>query len=328
MGNKKEPIRASTWIIVAVAVLFVAGYFGYQLYQKIVTGIAEKYTADQALISSQQQALDDATKKIDDVKTQSQQEINDLKTQSEQDKTNFQNKIDDVQNSLNKQIANTGLSDADIVTEWQNRVARVECTWNSPSGKWIQTGQGSGTLVNMTKNGITLVTNKHVVSGDPNGPYFANWCVVGVYGKGARVVSNMPGNSPFVPGSDEDWAYVMLGPQYQSSTDPVFTDAGFFDQVVVPHMKVCTDNINIGDKIVVLGYPAIGTEGGITVTDGIVSGFEGDYYVTSAKIEHGNSGGAAILVKDDCYLGIPTWADSGTVESLARILKGSIVVGN
>ena len=93
-------------------------------------------------------------------------------------------------------------------------------------------------------------------------------------------------------------------------------------------MKVCTDNINIGDKIVVLGYPAIGTEGGITVTDGIVSGFEGDYYVTSAKIEHGNSGGAAILVKDDCYLGIPTWADSGTVESLARILKGSIVVGN
>ena len=94
-------------------------------------------------------------------------------------------------------------------------------------------------------------------------------------------------------------------------------------------MKNCSNSIiNIGDKIVVLGYPAIGTEGGITATEGIISGIEKNYYVTSAKIDHGNSGGAAILVKDDCYLGIPTWANPGSIESLARILKYSFVIVN
>ena len=52
------------------------------------------------------------------------------------------------------------------------------------------------------------------------------------------------------------------------------------------------------------------------------------YIVTDAKIDHGNSGGAAILIKDDCYLGIPSAAVVGSIESYGRILKSNLVFGN
>ena len=40
----------------------------------------------------------------------------------------------------------------------------------------------------------------------------------------------------------------------------------------------------------------------------------------TAKVEKGNSGGAAISLEDDCYLGTPTYSLAGEIESLARIL--------
>ncbi len=81
-------------------------------------------------------------------------------------------------------------------------------------------------------------------------------------------------------------------------------------------------SVSIGDHLSVLGYPGVGGSS-LTVTDGIISGFEDDngvrYIKTSAKIEHGNSGG--IAVKDSgCVLGIPTFVETGRAESIGRIL--------
>lgn len=71
----------------------------------------------------------------------------------------------------------------------------------------------------------------------------------------------------------------------------------------------------------VLGYPSYGTDYlEITAIEGIVSGYDGEYYTTSAKIEQGNSGGVAISQKGNCYLGIPTAVKLGVFESLGRIL--------
>jgi len=75
-----------------------------------------------------------------------------------------------------------------------------------------------------------------------------------------------------------------------------------------------------------LGYPGIGGNNDITATEGIISSYDGDYYITSAKIEHGNSGGIAILIKDNCFLGIPSYAEAGEIESMGRILDGSKVI--
>jgi hypothetical protein len=299
----KEKIRLSTWIIVGIAVVSISLSIGYLL---------NKNDSQQGLEPGQ--AISAASTEASDI-SDLQQQITDLKNKSSEIK--------------NETITKDSQSDySSIISEWQDRVARVVCTWTYVNGEIIQTGQGSGTLVNITNLGVSLVTNHHVVSGDNNGPFVANWCVVGVYGKGARVASYIANNSPFVLGTDDDWAYIKLGAEYNLPGDPVNTDDGSFDTITSKHLNVCSDDVALGDKLVILGYPAIGTQGGITATEGIVSGIEGDYYVTSAKIDHGNSGGAAILVKDDCYLGIPTWADSGGFESLGRILKAEFVLSN
>ncbi|KKS24033.1 MAG: hypothetical protein UU82_C0013G0001, partial [Candidatus Nomurabacteria bacterium GW2011_GWC2_41_8] len=70
----------------------------------------------------------------------------------------------------------------------------------------------------------------------------------------------------------------------------------------------------------------------LTVTDGIVSGVETDnngvhYYKTSAKIDHGNSGGIAIE-DSGCVIGIPTFVQQGELESIGRILDLKYIFDN
>lgn len=244
-------------------------------------------------------------------------------------------RLDDLANkppqTVIKEVPSGGDADySAIVAEWQDRVARVDCLWKDSNGKLIQSAQGSALLVNITGIGTSVITNQHVVLDDFNGKkYVADGCVVGIFGKGARTVEFAEDNTPFVLGGNLDWAYIKLGSAYNAGAVRTFSDNGTFDETVSRHLNVCTNQVNIGDKLIVLGYPAIGTQGGVTVTEGIISGIEHEDYVTSAKIDHGNSGGAAILVKDDCYLGIPTWvANNGGFESLGRILKSSFVVGD
>lgn len=84
--------------------------------------------------------------------------------------------------------------------------------------------------------------------------------------------------------------------------------------------SICRAKASVGDEVVIIGYPSIGSSRDVTATEGIISGYDGEYYITSAKIEHGNSGGIAVLVKNDCNLGIPTAVVAGSLESLGRIL--------
>jgi hypothetical protein len=98
----------------------------------------------------------------------------------------------------------------------------------------------------------------------------------------------------------------------------------------------CRGEPSIGDPLVILGFPVYGTAVAmpatsnnpieITATEGIISGMAAGYYTTSAKIDHGNSGGLAIDTTNDCYLGIPTASYTGSIESLGRILPVSYVV--
>lgn len=62
-----------------------------------------------------------------------------------------------------------------------------------------------------------------------------------------------------------------------------------------------------------------------TVTEGIVSGIvPGPIYKTNAAIDHGNSGGIAILNKNDCSLGIPTLGVSGLTAGIGYIQSYSL----
>lgn len=281
-------------ILIILFIVPIAVSFG-------VKAIKDKNAATQALITNQQQLIDNA-----------QKAINDEQARSEQDKLDLQSKID----NLNQQVSGAGLSTSDAVKEWQNRIARVQCFWINDDIE----GDGSGMLAYFSNYGLVAISNKHVITDSSGNP--PDSCIVGIYGIGGRVISN---HNPFSNGLDEDWGIIQIDPIYQSY-DSTATDNGVFDSVAKDPINVCATEPNIGDKILVLGYPAIGTEGGITATEGIISGVEQNYYVTSAKIDHGNSGGAAILLKDDCYLGIPTYVvNLGGFESLGRILKASLI---
>jgi hypothetical protein len=190
---------------------------------------------------------------------------------------------------------------SDIVKEWSPRVAYIECTWAySDTGKVYAAGSGSATLINYTSIGVQAVTNKHVVQ-DEKG-YAPRDCQVILPGvKSYSIVNDF--KTKINVGSNEDWGFVKLAPD------------SILNNITAPNIKLCS-SVNVGDKLLVLGYPGIGSKTGLTVTEGIVSGYDGNYYITSAKIDHGNSGGAAILIKDDCYLGIPSSAAVGTIESL------------
>jgi S1-C subfamily serine protease len=90
-----------------------------------------------------------------------------------------------------------------------------------------------------------------------------------------------------------------------------------------------SDIVNIGDPILILGYPSYGGET-LTVTNGIISGSLDEFYFkTDAKIDKGNSG-APVLLDDpskDCYIGIATFLIKGGAESLGCILKTKYIKG-
>jgi len=91
--------------------------------------------------------------------------------------------------------------------------------------------------------------------------------------------------------------------------------------------NICSEKLEKGDEILILGYPAIGSDEDITITSGIISGYDEEFYMTDTKIAKGNSGGAAVSVKDDCYLGIPTLVMKGQIEVMGRVLDINNILG-
>lgn len=287
--------------IVGGSLLVICLIVGVQSIEKYIKDQNQKTAAAEVLIGQQTEAIAQAQEKIDAIENQNktaQNEVNNLK-----------NKVAAVDNTKS-------ISAADIVSEWQNRIAQVTCEWDYTNGQTYEQQEASSTLVNVAGHGLTAVTNKHVIY-DTTGKYIPNKCLIGIYGMGGRFISS---NTAFDTG-DDDSAYIYLNIYDRAS------DQGSWDTNVSSHLNICQESqVNVGDRVVILGYPAIGTNDGVTATDGIISGIESNYYVTSAKIDHGNSGGAAIQLKNDCWLGIPTWAATGTIESLGRILKAKFAL--
>jgi hypothetical protein len=192
-----------------------------------------------------------------------------------------------------------------IIQQWRPQIAYLECDF-SYSGIIYQKNYGSGTVFIWSDGTTKILTNKHIVL-DDNG-YGPSVCY-----------SNFPTNvnvfKTYIDGvgvaASRDWGLLKITPDENINN--------------VIGGRFCNTKASVGDEIVILGYPGIGSKTDITATEGIISGYDGDYYITSAKIEHGNSGGAAILVKDNCYLGIPTGYIAGAAESLGRILDVGVI---
>lgn len=308
-----------------IIIPLIGGYYIFVSYQN-----RERET--HVLLTNQQKALHDAQQQITDIQKNNEVEKQVLLADQKKASEEANQKIADIQKGINAEIeaaqnkiANTqnipnqDTAYSNLVAEWQNRVAQVKCTWIYTNGSTAEKS-GSATLSKNAQIGLVALTNNHVIS-DSNGnsPYT---CIIGIYGIGARTVFFNTTNSVFTTlvNAGLDVAFIKL------SNPASANDKNSFDAYAAgANVQVCDHGVNIGDKIIILGYPYDGSPNSITVTQGIVSGEDGNYWVTDAKIDHGNSGGAAILVKNGCWLGIPSASYIGQIESYGRILKASVI---
>jgi len=94
--------------------------------------------------------------------------------------------------------------------------------------------------------------------------------------------------------------------------------------------KLCrpkAKNIHIGETLYLLGYPGTGGDS-LTLTQGVVSGFNGDFnqwIKVSANTAFGNSGGLAIGATDLCEYGIPAQVTLGQGANLGIVLGSAFI---
>jgi len=297
-NNKNNQFNNPVVIILLLALVGMGGYF---IFSKNSSnneqGPVAQDTPSVSQVSpqpnSQQSEIDTLRKEVDSLKNQKPQTI-----------------IEEVP-------AKSGTDLSSIISYWRSRVSYVECDLEKydANGGFI-TDSGSGSVFIADDGTVRVVTNKHVLIIDDAIKAIASICRIKFPDNGNTFTASRA-NREIWWASDEnggDWGYLTITPDVS------------LKNILATPLKDCPTKPLIGDSVLILGYPGIGSKTDITATEGIISGYDGDYYITSAKVEHGNSGGAAILVKSNCMLGIPTFAETGSVESLARILDLHVAV--
>ena len=284
-------------ILIGVVIICGSSYFGVKQYQ------TEKIDKEKIA----QEAQQEKDKQIEDAEKARDLEFGGLRNEIEALKKKKQEVITQ---TIIKEIPATdkgGENSLSYVAQyWRPVIAYVECDREGIDqfGNISHIGYvtGSGTAVYVESTGqYTVWTNRHVMTSSGG-----KLCRIWFPDTSSPLISI---KARINPASDQDFAIIDI-PYPNQQLGSVIKNTSDF----------CMKKPSIGDQVVILGYPGIGSQTDITVTEGIISGYDGDYFITSAKVEQGNSGGAAILVKDNCYLGIPTFVATGVLESLARIL--------
>ena len=298
MRNQKGFIQIPLLIaiILGVLVLSGAGYVGIKKYQD----------------HNVEEPKNTETQTTQDTQDFQQTEIDILKKEIEA----IKNSKSPTPKTIIKEVPQKTEPDlSSVINQWKKYIVQIECNFTYQDGSLAGTSFGSGLLGDGPQDSAVVNTNKHVLSlDDKNTP---TSCIVRApYAAESFSLSADLQNHVFKEiafSNIYDFGQIYVKPSYSLKKDLAF-------------LKYCSkDQIQLGDKVIILGYPSIGGAEGITVTDGIISSFDGSYYVTSAKVEEGNSGGAAILVEDSCYIGIPSYAVIGNIESLARILDWNVL---
>lgn len=239
----------------------------------------------------------------------SSQELADLRAETlaefESQQTETSRAVETVRTELETEVDNQTNRITSVVDAWKRHVALVECGNNGDD-----VGRGSGTLFSMNSE-LFVLTNRHVVVDDENN--VENECTI-TFPEDKKNAIHVEGKNIVDGEADEDWAKIYI-------TKPTPHIIG----LLAKSTPWCDASPRIGEDIIIAGFPSIGAEDDVTITAGIVSAYDDPYIISTAKIDKGNSGGAAIWVDENCYLGIPTKVYKGVAESLARILEISAV---
>ena len=230
--------------------------------------------------------------------------------------------------------ANAGLTPS-LINQIEPSIVEVNCY----SADNSIVSSGSGVSAHQSGVGNYIETNYHVV-GDAvvNGqmptcyavyPEAPDFLYNELYGDYQLTLSAWHYN----PDIYQDVAFLTLGAPLSNTTPlnqiPVINDFYKSVQDEMPSFHTATKSdfcspseVEVGDDLTIFGYPKSGNLLGIseTITQGSIAGIlPGPIYKTDAPIDHGNSGGIAILNKDLCALGIPTLGESGLTAGIGYI---------
>ena len=177
-------------------------------------------------------------------------------------------------------------------------------------GERFEGWTGSGTIV--SEDGLIL-TNAHVILSDRY--YQVVDLIVAI-----TVAQDRPPQQMFYADVIQADAALDLA-VIKIRSDLNGGPANFESLDIVPVPLGNSDDLQLGDEIVIIGYPGIGGET-ITLTRGEVSGFTAEqpygnraYIKTSATIAGGNSGGLA-ATGEGRIIGVPTQVGSGDLDDM------------
>lgn len=305
----KAPTNLVLYVLILLIISGIAAgryFFAYQIATEARANLIQQQLADQ------QRNIDELQIQTAALLSANQTVAEELKAEAikrlaaEQISLAAQGKISQLEQNIEQ---NKAPNTSAIIQEWRPRIAAVDCEWPPRSGK---RAVKSGTAVLMSSTNTTspqLLTSKHVITYLDELPVS---CTLTFPDQDEKI--KITGANITLSDTKYDWAKITL------SNPPTYATL-----LALTPANRCINTPATGDGVIILGYPKIGTKEDITATEGIISGINDKYYITSAKVERGNSGGAAILTKQNCYLGIPTFADAGQIESLARILDQRVI---
>lgn len=199
-------------------------------------------------------------------------------------------------------------------------VVDIICPTNNGGGSG-----GSGTIMN--SEGVIL-TNNHIIPEDKKGNPTVSKCIITLADSHGKIKNIYTGSPRIIPklSLQEDLAFIEIDGSFTDddgttwgeypTTFPNFVDSG------------CSNNDpKLGEPVRIYGYPTVSAGGYfLTVTDGVVSSLPNDgTIITSAKIEHGGSGGLAVD-NNGCMLGIPVAANAGSIESLGVLISNETIL--
>jgi len=178
------------------------------------------------------------------------------------------------------------------------------------NGELVQGWTGSGTIV--SDDGLIL-TNAHVILSD------RYYDVVDLVVSITEAQDRPPVPMFYADVLQADAGLDLAVIKVRSTLDG--EPANFSSLGIDPVPLGSSESLELGDPIVIIGYPGIGGET-ITLTRGEVSGFTSEeaygnraFIKTSGTIAGGNSGGLASTPQGE-IIGIPTQVGSGDIENL------------
>jgi len=335
-NNKKENKTSS--VIIGVAILII---IFVMVYLKIQDYFQHKKEIN-SVITKQQEEKDNLIKQLQEDKDnliKKQQE--ELRIKSEEEKEVLKKEIESLKTKSDNQAKNQKLTDtklAELKEELESSkvsqsnyneqssavigaIAKVYCDLDNNKST-----TGSGSVWSYNDN-YYLVTNYHVLE-DANG--INEFCAITLVQDWNAVTEDF--DKAYQDDNLLIYAVDTSAYTYWEDLDLAISKLIVYEQplsyleyiAMVTNENECNENFSADTKLKIIGYPYTSAFTLPTITEGIISSWEdignAGYYITSAKIEHGNSGGIAVTENYYCMVGIPSAVVVGSSESLGRIL--------